>query len=69
MILFYVVLETLHVAIGALCKQCTVRVVVIGLLHASALGNYNSIVSLMILQIEIVGGGSRIIGTLLLLET
>jgi len=31
---------------------------VIGLLHASALGNYHSIVSLMILQIEIVGGVS-----------
>ncbi len=30
----------------------------IGLLHASALGNYHTIVSLMILQIEIVGGVS-----------
>ncbi len=39
-------------------KKGTVRVVVIGLLHASALGNYHSIVSLMILQIEIVGGVS-----------
>ena len=30
----------------------------IDLLHASALGNYHSIVSLMILQVEMVGGGS-----------
>ena len=39
-------------------KQGTVRVVVIDLLHASALGNNHSIVSLMILQVEMVGGGS-----------
>ena len=64
-----VVLETLHVAVGALREQRTVGIVMIDLLHASALGNYHSIVSLMVLQIEIVGGAYRIIGTLLLLGT
>ena len=67
--LLAVVLETLHVAVGALCKQGTVGIVMIDLLHASALGNYHSIVALMVLQIEIVGGAYRIIGTLLLLGT
>ena len=64
-----VVLVSLHVAIGALREQRTVGIVMIDLLHASALGNYHSIVSLMVLQIEIVGGAYRIIGTLLLLGT
>ena len=30
----------------------------IDLLHASALGNYHSIIALMVLQVEMVGGGS-----------
>ena len=30
----------------------------IGLLHASALGNYHSIIALMVLQVEMVGGVS-----------
>ena len=51
-----VVLEALHVAVGALCEQGTVRLVVIDLLHASALGNYHSVVALMVLQVEMVGG-------------
>ena len=64
-----VVLEALHVAVRALREQGTIGIVVVDLLHASALGNYHSIVSQMILQIEIVGGAYRIIGTLLLLGT
>ena len=64
-----VVLEALYVAVRALREQGTVGIVVIDLLHASALGNYHTIVSLMVLQVEIVGGAYRIIGTLLLLGT
>ena len=67
--LLAVVLEALYVAVGALCEQRAVGIVVIDLLHASALGNYHTVVSLMVLQIEIVGGAYRIIGTLLLLGT
>ena len=53
--LLAVVLEALHVAVRALREQGTIRVVVIDLLHASALGNYHTVVSLMVLQIEMVG--------------
>ena len=53
-----VVLEALHVAVRALREQGTIGIVVVDLLHASALGNDHSIVSLMILQVEMVGGGS-----------
>ena len=62
-----VVLEALHVAVRALREQGTIGVVVIDLLHASALGNYHSIVApigrvrekaLMIRQVEMVDGVS-----------
>ena len=36
------------------------QVVVIDLLHASALGNYHSIIALMVLQVEMVGGVSGV---------
>ena len=44
-----VVLETQHVAVHALREQGTIGIVVIGLLHASALGNYHSIISHIVL--------------------
>jgi len=65
--LLAVVLEALHVAVRALREQGTVGIVVVvpfghvrekDLLHASALGNYYTIVSLMVLQVEMVDGVS-----------
>ena len=53
-----VVLEALHVAVRAIREQCTVGILVIDLLHASALGNYHTVVSLMVLQVEMAGGDS-----------
>ena len=53
-----VVLETLHVAVGALCEQRAVGIVVIDLHNAVSLRDDHSIVALMILQVEMVGGGS-----------
>ena len=56
--LLAVVLEALHVAVRALRKHGTVGIVVIDLLHASAVGNYHTVVSLMVLQVEMVDGVS-----------
>ena len=56
--LLAVVLEALHVAVGALCEQRAVGIVVIGLHNAVSLRDDHSIVSLMILQVEMVGGDS-----------
>ena len=51
-----VVLEALHVAVCALCEQRTVGIVVIGLHNAVILRDDHSVVSLMVLQVEMVGG-------------
>ena len=52
--------QALHVAVGALCEQGAVGIIVIGLHNAVVLRDDHSIVSLMILQIEIVGGVSGV---------
>ena len=54
-----IVLDALHVAVGALCEQRAVGIVVIGLHNAVSLRDDHSIVSLMVLQIEIICGVSR----------